>query len=639
MYPVAGGTARFPHYAFGGAAGASFGWFSWLQAATVAPIEVMAVIQYGQHYSFADSWMKLKGGQHVLTANGIVAAIVLMAIFTGLNFLAVKQLTNTNSAATWWKVAVPVVTIVVLMVTAFHTSNFTAANGFNPYGAGGVLAAVSTSGIIFALLGFEQADQLAGESSRPQRDIPRAVIGSIVIGAIIYILLQIAFLAALPKSEIGRTWATGGYTAFSGPFANLASLVGIGWLATVLYIDAVISPAGTGLIYTTGASRVSYGLSRNGYVPRAFETTDRRGIPWVGLIAAFVVGCICFLPFPSWRSLVGLITSASVLMYAGAPLSLGVFRNRLPEAPRPFRLPGASFLSPLAFVVANFLILWSGWTTDWKLGVAILIGYVILVANVVFKLNPTKPQLDMHAAVWLPVYLVGMGLIVYLSDFGPMKNPVFPLWWDMVGRRRVQPRDLLLGDAGRAAERADPGDDRPRQVTGADTEAALATWRAPGRHGPRRCAPAGAAPRALGVAIRRRRASASRRVSPLRRGELALEDLGEPALAPRAGRAHALEPGAVSSTSARRPSSGSGRRETSPAASRSRTVCAIDCGRIRSAAARSLVLAGPSRSSRPRTVSWATGGSPGSARSLRTSRPSVSRSSCASGTVSTHARV
>ena len=53
MYPVSGGTARFPHYAFGGAAGASFGWFSWLQAATVAPIEVSAMITYAQHYSFA----------------------------------------------------------------------------------------------------------------------------------------------------------------------------------------------------------------------------------------------------------------------------------------------------------------------------------------------------------------------------------------------------------------------------------------------------------------------------------------------------------------------------------------------------------------------------------------------------------
>ena len=89
-------------------------------------------------------------------------------------------------------------------------------------------------------------------------------------------------------------------------------------------------------------------------------------------------------------------------------------------------------LSPLAFIVANFIILWSGWTTDWKLGVAILIGYVILITNRLFKLNPTAPELDFRAAQWLPVYLVGMGLIVYLSDFGPLKSPVFPLWWDML---------------------------------------------------------------------------------------------------------------------------------------------------------------------------------------------------------------
>ncbi len=99
---------------------------------------------------------------------------------------------------------------------------------------------------------------------------------------------------------------------------------------------------------------------------------------------------------------------------------------------RPYRLSGATVVSPLAFVVANLLILWSGWATDYKLGLAILLGYVILAANVVFKLNPVKPTLDLRAASWLPVYLVGMGLIVLLSDFGPMKNPVFPLWWDIV---------------------------------------------------------------------------------------------------------------------------------------------------------------------------------------------------------------
>jgi amino acid transporter len=432
MYPVAGGTARFPHYAFGGAAGASFGWFSWLQAATVAPIEVMAMIEYGQHYSFAKGWMKLSGGQHVLTGTGIAAAVVLMAIFTSINFLGVRKLAHTNSAATWWKIGVPLLTLFVLGIVQFHGGNFTAADGFNPYGAKGILAAVSTSGIIFALLGFEQADQLAGESTNPKRDIPRAVLMSVMIGAVIYVALQVVFLAALPSSQIQGTWSDAAYTHLTGPFAQLASLVAVGWLATILYIDAVISPGGTGLIYTTSTSRVSYGLSRNGYVPTAFERTNARGVPWFGLVIAFVVGCICFLPFPSWKSLVGLITSASVLMYAGAPLAFGVFRQRLPHVDRPYRAPAGVVLAPLSFAVANLLILWSGWTTDWKLGVAILIGYVILTANRVLGLNDVTPILDWKAASWLPPYLVGMGVIVYLSDFGPLKHPVFPLWWDMV---------------------------------------------------------------------------------------------------------------------------------------------------------------------------------------------------------------
>jgi amino acid transporter len=380
----------------------------------------------------------------------------------------VKKLANTNSAATWWKVGVPVVTIIALAAAAFHTSNFHAANGFSPTGAAGVLAAVSTSGIIFALLGFEQADQLAGESANPKRDIPRAVIGAILIGGVIYVLLQVVFIGALPSSAIGGTWETSPFATFSGPFAELALLVGLGWLATILYIDAIISPGGTGLIYTTASSRVSYGLSRNGYVPSIFERTTSRGVPWVGLIAAFVVGCICFLPFPSWRSLVGLITSASVLMYAGAPLAMGVFRERLPDAERPYRLPGAHVLAPLAFVVANLLMLWSGWTTDWKLGVAILMGYVILTANQVFKLNPIKPEFEIRSAVWLPAYLVGMGLIVYLSDFGPTSKPVFPLWWDILAvavfslaiyfwaMRVALPRDKIEALIERGAERAEP---------------------------------------------------------------------------------------------------------------------------------------------------------------------------------------
>jgi amino acid transporter len=346
------------------------------------------------------------------------------------------MLAATNSAMTWWKIAIPLLTILVLSINNFDTSNLHAADGFNPDGLKGILTAVSTGGIIFSYLGFEQADQLAGEAANPKRDVPWAVIGSVLLGTVIYILLQVAFLFSLPQEAIGSTWASqasGTFATFSGPFAEIATLLGIGWLATIIYIDAFVSPAGTGLIYTTGSSRLAYGLSRNGYVPSVFEWTSARGVPWVGLLAAFVTGCICFLPFPSWQSLVGLITSASVLMYAGAPLSFGAFRRRLPDQERPYRLPWGGLFSPAAFVVSTWIIMWSGWETAWKLGILIVIGCLLI-----FNREMKPDVLNWRAAAWLPVYLVGVGTITYFSTFSGRDNPshvlggttgIAPVWW------------------------------------------------------------------------------------------------------------------------------------------------------------------------------------------------------------------
>jgi amino acid transporter len=429
MFPVAGGTARYPHYAFGGLAGMSFGWFSWLQAATVAPIEVEAMIGYAGHWQFA------KGFQHAdgtLSISGLLVAIVLMAVFVLVNFLGVRILAHTNSAATWWKIAVPLATIFIIAVGNFHPHNFTA-HGFAPFGAKGVLSAISSSGIIFALLGFEQAIQLAGESRDPKRDLPRATLGSVAIGAVIYVLLQVVFIGALPLGSFAHGWANLNFPGISGPWAGVATLVGLGWLSVVLYFDAVISPGGTGLIYVTATSRVSYGLAKNGYAPKVFERTDARGVPWFGLIISFVTGVICFLPFPSWQTLVSFITSASVLMYAGAPLAYGVFADRLPNHERPYRLPGGKVISPVSFVVANLIIYWAGWNTLWRLGVAIVLGYVLLGAYAWYATSkdlPDAPRMDWKAAQWLLPYLVGMGLISWQGGFGGQGH--LALWWDIL---------------------------------------------------------------------------------------------------------------------------------------------------------------------------------------------------------------
>ncbi|MEV7689306.1 APC family permease [Streptomyces bungoensis] len=429
MFPVAGGTARYPHYAFGGLAGMSFGWFSWLQAATVAPIEVEAMIGYAKHWKWADGLQHADG---TLSTSGFLTAVVLMAIFVAVNFFGVRALAHTNSAATWWKIAVPLAAIFIIAIGNFHPGNFTS-EGFAPFGAKGVLGAISSSGIIFALLGFEQAIQLAGESRDPKRDLPRATLGSVAIGAVIYILLQVVFIVALPHSSFAHGWAKLDFPGISGPWAGLATVVGLGWLGFVLYLDAIISPGGTGLIYTTATSRVSYGLAKNGYAPKLFAKTDSRGVPWFGLIIAFVTGVICFLPFPSWQELVGFITSASVLMYAGAPLAYGAFSDRLPHMERPYRLPAGKVVAPLSFVVADLIIYWSGWDTLWRLGFAILLGYVLLGSYAWYAIRkdlPDAPRLDFKAAQWLPAYLLGMGAISWLGSFGG--HGYIALWWDIL---------------------------------------------------------------------------------------------------------------------------------------------------------------------------------------------------------------
>src|SRR5215472_10205773 len=97
MYPVSGGTARFPHFAFGSVAGISFGFFSWVQAITVAPIEVFAVMQYLAYY-----WHGLYNtttGE--VTGAGFGLSIALMAIFTALNFFAMRMFNKINAGITW----------------------------------------------------------------------------------------------------------------------------------------------------------------------------------------------------------------------------------------------------------------------------------------------------------------------------------------------------------------------------------------------------------------------------------------------------------------------------------------------------------------------------------------------------------
>ena len=413
VFPVSGGVVRFPHIAFGSFCSYISGWILWIACATVAPIEVEGALQYATKYAdFTTKHMVDGEVVHTLTALGYSAAVVLMALFVIINYFGVSWFAAVNTVLVWWKLAIITVVVIAFLLTQFHGSNFSS-QGFAPNGAEGVFTAIATSGIVFSYLGFRQGIELAGETSNPRKYVPIAVIGSVVLTGLIYIALQVAFIGALNPKDFANGWDSLSFTNDFGPLAAVSSALGLGWLAALLYADAIISPADTGLIYTTVTSRVSYAMGRNGNAPDQLATTNRNGVPVVGLVVAFVMGLIVFLPFPSWQQLVGFITSATVLSFAAGPLVVAALRRTAPGLERPFRVPGGDVIPLLAFVSSNLIVIWAGWTVNWKLFLTVLLGLLLLgVQETVRKRNP---PLEFRAGLWMVVWLGGLAVLSFFA--------------------------------------------------------------------------------------------------------------------------------------------------------------------------------------------------------------------------------
>ena len=167
---------------------------------TIAPIEVEAAISYLNSTKWAQQHFDMLNTNGTLNGLGLLIASAAMLLFTVINLLGAKLLSDSNTIMVIWKAAVPILAVVVIMSLSFHGSNFSAGGGFAPYGAHGIFAALP-AGVVFALQGFEQAVQMGGEARNPQKDISRAIISAMFIGAAVYILLEVAFIGGLSPGQ------------------------------------------------------------------------------------------------------------------------------------------------------------------------------------------------------------------------------------------------------------------------------------------------------------------------------------------------------------------------------------------------------------------------------------------------------
>jgi amino acid transporter len=409
ILPVAGGIGRVPHFSHGSVVSMTMGWTAWIGYNTTATIEVEAVLRYSKSLA---PWLYTPDNQ--LSASGLGVACLLLFVFTVLNAFGVKFFARINTALTWVKILVPALLAAVILTSEFRYANFSDYGGFAPEGIKGILSAISTGGVIFALIGFRHVIDMAGEARNPKVNIPLALVLSLVVCLLIYGGLQLAFLGALDHAQLEKGWHSLHFAGELGPMASLATAVGALWIVSILDTSARISSFASGLVSVGSNARLGLAMAQNGLFPKFMETLSERGVPLFALLVNFVVAAIFFIALP-FREVLSLNTSSIVLSFVVGPIAVLAFRRLLPNTPRAFVLPAAPVTGCLAFVVASLIIYWSGWDTMIHLGICLAIGFALLLIR---STQGGFDSLDWREASWLAPYLVGLVTLSYLGSFG-----------------------------------------------------------------------------------------------------------------------------------------------------------------------------------------------------------------------------
>lgn len=423
MLPVPGGIARIPQFSHGNVVAMAMGWSGWVGYNTTASIEVEAMLRYLAPYF---SWLYTAPGSGVLAWPGMAVAAGLLLLFTVVNALGVGFFAAINSTITWAKITIPILVAVMLVATHFEPGNFVAAGGFAPMGLAGILGGLSSGGIIFSYIGFRHAIDMAGEVKNPGVNVPAALIVAVLLCLLIYGGIQFAFIGALTPPDLAGGWAKISMPNQLGPLSAIASAIGLLWLVSLLNVGAVVGPFGSGLVSVGSNARLALALAENGFFPKLFESLSARGVPLAALVLNFAFAAVALVLLP-FTEIVQLNSSAVVLSFVVGPVAVVALRSLLPDAHRPFRLPAVILIAFPAFAIATLILHWSGWSTIWRLGVCLLLGFVLFLFN---ARSGRREALDTREALWLLPYLAGIGIVSWLGTFGGIG--LIGFGWDIV---------------------------------------------------------------------------------------------------------------------------------------------------------------------------------------------------------------
>jgi APA family basic amino acid/polyamine antiporter len=293
----------------------------------------------------------------------LFAALLCLLIAYVLN-LGMKSAARFETALVYLKVGI-VLLVIVVGVFKINTANY---SPFFPFGWGGALTGAAT--VFFAVFGYDAMSTAAEESHDARRHMPKAIIYSLAISMVLYVLACLVLTGMVDYRDIDPN------AAFSSAFES----VGMETVGLIIAVGAILGILTVLFTFMMGAARVWFSMSRDGLLPGWFaKTHPTRRVPtritWIlGAGSALIAG---FLPIGEAAELTNI---GILLAFIVVCVAVIVLRYRRPDLPREFRLPWMPVIPAVGVVFSVWLITFLAQETWLRFAAWFVIGVLIYFA-------------------------------------------------------------------------------------------------------------------------------------------------------------------------------------------------------------------------------------------------------------------
>ncbi len=423
-FPLTGGPYSLPRLALGDFGGFIMGWgyFLYLFIGTAAIIDIFVVYLGFYVPGLAE------GG--TLTPMGITIAVIALWVFTFINIFGVKWGALYSVITTIGKL-IPLALFTLVGFFYMKADNFTP---FMPFGFSGITLAITL--FFWSYTGFEAIVVPSEEVKNPSRNIPLAMLLTVVLSIIIYMVISIVFVGMLPWEGLNlgaHSWQD--VKELTSPLSDVSKALGLPWLAAIATIGAIIATAGSGGSWVLIQGRMPYAMAKDnlfwspvGKIHPKFQT------PAFSLIFTSVLTTIILITIPNFPSVALIASVTAVVPYAAAVLAVPILRKTKASTARPFKLPLHKLITIIGFILSTYLIYWASF--PWTIVGAIL----MLTGYLAFLLVRTK-NIELKRNNWILVYLIGIIIVSCLGDPTFVFNNFLP--WTPAGIL-MMPYDLIV---------------------------------------------------------------------------------------------------------------------------------------------------------------------------------------------------